>query len=507
MSRPVPLVLVALGLLAAGCVTPPTGDAGIGQANAPLDASWALRALPSGSAHDHFDVEQHAGLSTPNFAVLGHEPLVVDAKGASAGGYLCGETATREDGRQIAVVNSFVTDVVFVAVDVTEPTAPKKVGEFVLENGHAYDVALTADGLHVIVAQTKNRVPVDTPLVAQLTATWRDACTGAETKLQLPPQTALSPGTLMIGIADPSAPVIEDFVPTPILGPHSVSTSEVDGKQYVVASIVNLVHQASYFQFYEVVGDKLQVLSTWQSPPQLGRAPPLLNGHVDGTIAKHPGTEKVYAYLADWNDGVVILDFTNPRVPMPVGRWSQPVDPLDFNDPAGSIHGVFVVPELWDGKHYILAGQELGGKPKDRPTGYVFLIDDTDPAKPEVVGKWTLPVDVEWSEFLQFSTHYVTVVDRTLFVSLYHGGVWAADLSTEEMLKAPPSIGAFLPDRVSPQPADTLKGTISGAPEVLDVIALPGGDLLVYESLSGAYVVRFDKGLAAPALPPLGKSS
>jgi hypothetical protein len=399
-----------------------------------------------------------------------------------------------------------VTDVVFVVVDVTDPAAPKKVGELVLENGHSYDTALTADGLHVIIGQDRNRVPVETPIAAfaqpdALVATWRSPCApGGEVKVALPSQAALFPGTMMIGIQDPAAPVIEDFVPTPLLGPHSVSTSFVDGHQYVVSSVVNLVHQASYFQFYEVVGSKLEVLSTWQSPPQPGRAPPLLNGHVDGTIAKHPGTEKVYAYLADWNDGLVILDFTNPRLPMPVGRWSQPVNPVDFNDPDGSIHGVLPLPDLWDGKHYVLAGQELGGKPEGRPTGNVFILDDTDPANPQLVGTWTLPVDVEWKSFLQFSTHYFAVVDKVLFVTMYHGGLWAADLNAS--LESPPSIGVFLPDRVSPMPSDAQNAALSGSPEVLDVLPLPDGSLLVFEGQSGAYVVRFDRSMAMPAPAP-----
>ena len=495
-------LLLALAL--AGCVAPAAQDA-VDPAAAPVDASWAVKALPHGDDHDHFDVTQHAGLSTPNFQLLGWDPLVTDAKGTSAAGYLCGETATTPDGRQLAVVNSFVTDVVFVVVDVTDRAAPMKVGEFVLENGHSYDVALTADGQHVIIGQDRNRVPVGTPIAfapKALTATWRSPCApGGEVKVALPAQAALVPGTMMIGIQDPASPVIEDFVPTPLLGPHSVSTALVDDRQYVISSVVNLVHQASYFQFYEVVGGKLEVLSTWQSPPQPGRAPPLLNGHVDGTIAKHPGTEKTYAYLADWNDGLVILDFTNPRLPMPVGRWSQPVHPADFNDPNGSIHGVLPLPDLWDdGRHYVLAGQELGGKPAGRPTGNVFILDDTDPANPMLVGTWTLPVDVDWKAFLQFSTHYFAVVDKTLFVSTYHGGVWAADLNVS--LESPPSIGVFLPANVSPMPSDAQGAALSGSPEVLDVLPLPDGSLLVYEGQSGAYVVRFDRSMAMPAPAP-----
>jgi hypothetical protein len=129
------------------------------------------------------------------------------------------------------------------------------------------------------------------------------------------------------------------------------------------------------------------------------------------------------------------------------------------------------------------------------------MLDTTDPANPTPVARWTLPVDVEWDSDLVFSTHYFQVIGRTLFIAMYHGGVWAVDA---DPANAPdlPSIGVYIADQVSPNPPqpDPNARLAPWTPEVLDVLALPSGDLLFYDGTSGAYIVRFDP--AYPIQPP-----
>lgn len=517
MSRPFrfPILLVA-SLVAAGCLQTPGADVDPAPAlnAAGLPADWAARAIPSGEGHDHFDPAQHANLSTPNFKLLGWDPLVTDALGTSAGAYYCGEVAQTAEGRRLAVVNSFASDVAFVIADVTDPMKPVKVGEYVLPNVQVYDVAMTPDGAHVIVGADPQLKPPSTGPGATLPdglpgilvqPKFRDACTG-ETRDAGPEQVLpLAPATLLVGVHDPANPTLEDAHPAPVLGPHSVSTGLAGDVTWVISSITNLVHQASYYQFFQILdtpaGHKLAFQSVYQAPSGANGKVPVINGHVDAAIHKHPVTDKTLAYLADWDAGLIILDLDIPRAPRMISQWSEFKGGLGYiaGEESGNLHEALPLDTLWDGKHYTLVGQEIVGKPETHPTGWVYVLDTTDPANPVEAGRWTLPVDVEWSTDLQFSTHYVEVVDRTAFVTLYHGGVWAFDLSTPEKIASPPTIGAFVPDRVSPAPPAVENDY--GVPEVLDVLAYPDGTLVVYDAASGVYVLRFDASDPAPAPP------
>lgn len=509
------LPLALLSLLAAGCVQSPGQPKDGTGADLPTGTTWAAAALAYGEGHDHTDPKQHANMTTPNFEELGWDPLETVYHGKTSGGYLCGEAATTTEGRRLAVVSSFTTDIAFVVVDVTDAMHPSKVGEFALKGVKSYDVTMTPDGLHVAVAADSvgnNEDPrlsglgLGVAAPAFMEMTYRDACTGVERVVMGPEeQVPLKPGVVLVGIQDPTKPTFEDFAATPFLGPHSVTAAKDGDAVYVVASITNLAHAGSYFSFYQVtgtpLGSKLVLLSTVDaqqygevlSKPQEAVG----NGHVDAMLFRHPGTNKLVAYLCDWDGGLVVLDMSNPRAPVKLGQWA------DKQVEGGAMHSAFPLPDLRDGRHYVLAGQEFLHRPVDRPTGWIYILDDTDPAKVEEVGRWTLPADTEpdWGNNELFSTHYFAEHNGTGFVTMYHGGVWAIDLSTPEKMANPPTIGVFMPHNEPPNPPKVdWKGQIRSWPYVLDVIPYPDGTLVTFDSTSGAYTVRFDP--TKPMTPP-----
>ncbi len=506
MTRPPALAAAALAIaaLAAGCVAPggreDEADAAF-RPSALLPADWAELGVPWGDEHDHADATQHAGLTTPNFRVLGYDPLVTEATGTTLTGMGCGGVANATDGRRLAVVHSISTDVAFVVADVTDPDAPAMLGEYYLPNVVVWDATITADGKHALVGAypwafggpTNLVLPgsggshaSDVPPTAfRVQPMWRDACTGEVRAAGLDQYVPYGPAILLVSLADPSNPRLEDWVPQPAVGPHSVTSAMIDGTVYATSSVTNLVHEASYYSFFEVVetpaGGKLSPLSVIEAP---GVESPRLNGHVDVEIAKHPVTGTVLAYLANWDGGVAVYDFSNPRAPAPLATWK------DGN--AGSIHETLPLATTWDGRHYTIAGQEVG-EPADLPSGWVYVLDTTDPAKPEEVSRWTLPVKPDWDGGLQFSTHYVGVVGRTLFVTNYHGGMWAVDLTD---VQSPHTVGLFVPDRASPKP----HASCPCGPSVEDVVPDEDGTLTVWDGAGGIYELRFD---ATDPAPPL----
>jgi hypothetical protein len=510
------LLAVALTVLPlAGCL-----DSGGGSSKAPLapvlDEGWAERAVTSSKIdekHDHSDPTHHEGFTTPNFQILGHDPLVNDYHGRPAGGTYCGMVAETEE-RTIAVYHSFTTNVVLHVVDLSDVTNPELVGILVMPLTHVYDVSVTADGMFAVLATTpKTDLPETPPTLLGLpgAATYTDrilfidACgneyAGPEENLPF------SNGIVLVSLADLTKPTIVDYDPQPVLGVHSVSVETIDGTTYIAGSTTNLVHGASYFVFYTlenlpVVGTTMQPYGTFSAQYPIADVPdpqrtPLTSGHVDATLQKHPITGQILAYLSNWNGGLVIVELAGLGQVQAVGHWTD-YDPSKGSSMTGQWHSARPMYELRDGRHITLFGQEIGGRPAERPTSLALLMDTTDPTNPHPLARWTLPVDPNWDGGAMWSTHYLDLVGDTLFISLYHGGVWAAD-AREQHWPNLPSVGVFIPNAAPPDQPVALYADWD--PLVMEVNHLADGTLVILDGTSGAYTVRFTEN--DPRVPPV----
>lgn len=488
-------------------------DAGTDPGGPPVNetvATWPEEALPFGDGHDHEDPSHHHNLSTPNFQVLGWDPLVTEHHGSTSGDHLCGEVAP--DGeRQLAVTHSWGTDVALIVSDVTDPASPEKLGELVLPFTLTYDVAVTPDGAYAILGTVRTSQPDAVPSIPPLAtdapfpgATWRDGCTGEEhpvpVTIQQGPEDNVpyASGLVLVDLSDPSDPSVADYMPMPTNGAHSVFATEIDGTYHVLGSITNGEHTASYFEMATITtgprGPQFDHLALHTSE-QVGPAPsgPLSNGHVDGWIQEHPITDEVLYHLANWNGGYRIVRVDGPQEVTVLSDWS------DYDEGAGSgmtgqYHGTYPIDGLWDDRHYTFVDQEIVAHPTGRPSGQVVAFDTTDPTNPEPVARWTLPQDVEWGGGLMFSTHYFTIDEerRIGFISMYHGGVWAfeADPATGPELE---TLGVFIPDQDNPDAPPSDLGRFHWTPTVLDVLQLPGGELVSWDTTTGLYLLEFDE--------------
>lgn len=486
---------------------------------------WAEVALPYGD-HDHYDPAQHRGLSTPNFQELGWDPLISEHYGRSAGGYLCGDSVVTGD-RRLAAVHGIDTDVAFELVDVTDGSNPEVLGEFVLPRSASRDVALTPDGNHVAVAISDPdageanffaQFGVSTAsfpdareqaLAAAGNAFWRSPCNDGPVPLaglDGPEQEApFPPGVMLVDVSNPKVPTLVGYYVLPILGAHSVYAGELQGRTIIIASVTNLVAAVSNFWFFEVTENGLSLLSQYNEPATTGGAP-VINGHNDAVVQEHPITGQPLIYLANWHQGMTILDFSNPLLPQRIGGWSDTPGTANADlvqDGHGNVHEAIPITGLWGGRHYTLVGQEILDRPLATPSGLVHILDTTDPRTPTPVASWTLPVDVVWDESAIFSTHYVSQHNSTIFVAHYHAGVWAIDASglldgkvdpEDEWL---PAVGVFLPANVSPLPPPD--ASYDWTPTIMDANSIGNGDLVVWDCTSGVYVVHYDDKQPAPA--------
>src|SRR5688572_9679866 len=110
-------LLAALLLATSGCFGNGDSDGPRrGDGAGAVTAAWAARAVTNqghDDRHDHGDPTQHEGFTTPNFEVLGYDPLSTAYYRRPAGGSYCGALAETE-GRDIAVYHSFTTNVALV---------------------------------------------------------------------------------------------------------------------------------------------------------------------------------------------------------------------------------------------------------------------------------------------------------------------------------------------------------------------------------------------------------
>jgi len=525
MRRLVVGLLVGLAALA-GC---------IGQ-EADLEASeadeqavvWDEKALPFGSGHDHTEPSDHANRSTDNFEVVGSNPLHSPFYDAPAGSYFCGDAKPTEDDRRLGVVESR-SQVGFAIADVTDPQDPKWLGELVMRATYVYDVAMAPDGEHVLLATSDanegavtETVPGERGLAPQESQdagmVWNSPCNGepvpvtAADSEEDPVPRPMS--VVLVDISDPEQPEVVEQQPIAGSG-HSVWTERIDGRDWVMVTtsrtpapvgvpVVNN-NAISMYHFYELDSNasSLEPLSVFQQPTEDPAERPLgPRGH-DGWMNVHPETGEVTAYLAG-GDRFTVLDMSDPREPEETGRWTVTGPGTPANE--GTLHGAYPIDESWDGSHYTIVGPEHAGHPETYPSGIVWVLDTTDPSAIEPVAAWTLPAQVDWNGTYMFSPHYFTHHGETLFVSMYHGGMWAVDLSplegevdTSDGLVQLDSVGVWINDEApEEEPAVRQRWT----PTLEEALAMPDGTVTTFDGNAGVYSVDFDEDDPAPAPDP-----
>jgi len=149
------------------------------------------------------------------------------------------------------------------------------------------------------------------------------------------------------------------------------------------------------------------------------------------------------AYSSEWQNGVVVVDVGN-------GRWGgsieNPVFVTNVPYPVGATHAAFPYFQEDTGKFYIFLGDEIltrrgaafegfgsdnaydpetgEGGVQSPSSGYIHIIDFTDPENPKDVARYEQP---------EFGTHNVWVEDDKLYVAYYEGGLRVVDVSGELM--------------------------------------------------------------------------
>lgn len=270
-------------------------------------------------------------------------------------------------------------------------------------------------------------------------------------------------GIVAVNISDPANPEVAAYTPSAAV--HNLYTATIDGTIYVA-------------------NDETEIFSFHPASPHFEKASQIPGTH-DLAIQKHPVTGDWLLYTGNSSgDGITIWDLNDPANP----QFLSSLNKYNGHQIIGW-HEQTPAPTLIDGRHITLAGTEsFVGQPNP-----VSIIDTTDPADPKLLGQWTLPGEYTPQGNYKFSSHNIDVSPTgQVVMGAYHTGVWVFDISTEDRMRFPVTLGFYQPHEISPQAGQqaTPYGKLTGSPYVWGAMWTNEAQVLAPDLNSGMYLLE-----------------
>ena len=315
------------------------------------------------------------------------------------------------------------------------------------------------------------------------------------------------PGVSAVDISDPANPREVGFWADPQdFGSHTVAAGVIGGTQYVfsLAAGVNILrYEAGAFTLVGkyVTADQLTLvdaagMAAGDPGPGAGQTYALraLYGH-DMTFFDDPVTGKPLLLVAYAYDGFKVVDLTQPSAPVTVARWLPPSD-----SPHRPYTHSVAAERLPSGQLLVVVGSETFEAPNQDVASPLWVLDATDAVAgppltsgPEHLSTWRNPGGAA-AGHLGLSVHFFRLQDGVLYVSHYHGGVWAIDLRTPGTQAAPPVLGYLMPippNAIEPPKECCIGFDLDGAPMVFDA-AVKDGTVYAADIIQGVTATRFE---------------
>lgn len=457
------LVLV---VLIAGCAAP-TADV-----RDPVPAPQLAPFVGEPIVQDHDHADRAAHNASQGLRLVAHVKPWGDGSEYGAGGV--NEFAIRG---QYVFVSRSNPEGGFAVVDLSDPRAPRVVGDFRSEGGG--DIEVTSDGRFVLL-MTQRTLPGQQTL-------------DAATPLARAPR-----GVYVVDVSDPTRPALSSFFPLPTNGPHTAFYyRDRSGQEIVALQTYDLVTDPTSgaleatnpgtqrIWLTELVRDATGARLEPRGEYAVTSLPPsgqLYFPH-DAYIERHPVTGARLMYVAYWDAGVRIVDITDLARPVEVAAHA------DFAPSALiAMHDVRPFPAPIAGRHVLAAGPEIVTAPE---AGQVTFIDTTDPSAPEKLGHWSVPGNLTVDSPFLFSPHVFDLDARgRLVIGYNHAGVWLVDASDPANAT---TLGFYLPHEERPGFSGT-QPSVWGA-------RFYRGYVLATDGPTGLYVLETEQG-PLPGNPP-----
>lgn len=320
------------------------------------------------------------------------------------------------------------------------------------------------------------------------------------------------PGVAAVDVSDPVHPREVAFWDDPQgFGSHTISAGAIGGVEHVfsLAMGVNILRydgpQNGQEGGFTLVGKYLtadQLAALDAVGMALGDGGPgpaqtyalrALYGH-DMTFFQDPVTGKPLLFVAYAYEGFKAVDLTVPSAPLLLFRWQAPADTSHKH----YVHSVEAA-RLASGQLLLVVGSETFEPQNQEIASPIWVLDGTAAAagiplaaEPVHVSTWRNPGGAAAGS-LGLSVHFFRLEAGLLFLSHYHGGIWAIDLRTPEAQARPAAFGYIMPvpaDPVAPPEECCIGFDLDGVPMVFDVEVLDG---VVYgaDLIQGVTATRF----------------
>lgn len=322
------------------------------------------------------------------------------------------------------------------------------------------------------------------------------------------------PGVAAVDVSDPTAPREVAFWDDPQgYGSHTISSGTIGGVQYVfsLAMGVNILRyvapQNGQEASFALIGkyltaDQLAALDALRLAagdqgvgPAQTYALRALYGH-DMTFFPDPVTGKPILFVAYAYEGFKAVDLTVPSAPVLLFRWMPPADTAHKH----YTHSVAAERQP-SGQLLIVVGSETFEPENQEIASPLWILDGTVAAaglplqeEPTHISTWRNPGGAAAGN-LGLSVHFFRIEAGLLYVSHYHGGVWAIDLRTAEAQATPVDFGYIMPipaDAITPPEECCIGFDLDGSPMVFDV-AVKDGMVYAADIIQGVTAVRFER--------------
>lgn len=423
--------------------------------------------------HDHKDARLHNG--SLNLELAGYHNGVAGGDGQDPdqipAGVSYNEFVVTDEYAYLARSSTDGSVGGFVILSHKDPADPAKltyVGEFDALGGA--DLEVSADEtLAFFDTQRSGSTQPTAPLGSYDPTGLLTSATSSQS-----PGSALPRGIVVVDIADKRAPTLESYTPLPANGPHTLTywqDPSDPSREYVIACTYDLITDPQTGALVGAVPatQRIVVYQVQRPPPApvpgQPAAPVSLQPLSQFTITDSPPAGKLYfphdtrvqvhptykggstplLYVAYWDKGVRVLDFSQPSSLKEVGFFTE-FGPTALNN----IHLAqpFADPIGKDDRHITVAQPEIPTAPDE--TGQLTFLDTSDPEHPRQVGYWTLPNGTSGRLGItgfDFSPHNFDTWDGKVALAHFHAGVWVIDVSDDENLAHPKSVGYYMPSK------------------------------------------------------------